>query len=49
MKFAPLAVSLTDRSRPVDDGGDGRQRSGVALQALVGPLRSKVRRQRLSR
>lgn len=32
---------LTYRSRPVDDGGDCGQRSGVSFQALVGPLRSK--------
>lgn len=37
---------LTDGSRAVDDGGDRRQRPGVAFQALVGPLGSKVRRKR---
>lgn len=31
-------ATLTDRSRAVDDGGDGGQRPGVTFQALVGSL-----------
>ncbi len=37
---------LTYRPCAVDDGSDSRQSSGVAFQALVGPLRSKVRKER---
>lgn len=42
------AGGLTHRSGSVDDGGDRRQGPGVSLQALVGPLRSKVSRGELS-